>query len=395
MDNRVYYGEYSLAYWIELILKKNIELPEYQRNFVWEETSFKTLIESWKNKQFIPPITIGSYKSDDGNKNLIIDGQQRLTSILLAYLDRFPKREAATGAVEILANDNDDASDDDEEENENMLEWTFREFLAKGKNKTEILLKCSSEHYKVLNLNLDEEFFQKNYLGFSYLVPANSDTSTQQKFFSTVFRNINIQGKSLYVLESRASLYFLNSGLKAWFNPDFCKEISSSIVDKSVKSRMDFVRYVSLLSQYKHTQKINVVAYRYARKMEGFYEKYIYSVVNDEDSDLFGKFTDIYIDKNYSERMTRLNEYIDQLKFRNYYSSIIDMDIYFFGLIYFVLFEKNEIDLTRKENLLETLKSQIKQIKGDAKHTKTPSLLKYLRERITKSISIYHIYKQA
>ncbi len=37
MDNRVYYGEYSLRHWINLILKNNIVLPEYQRYFVWNE----------------------------------------------------------------------------------------------------------------------------------------------------------------------------------------------------------------------------------------------------------------------------------------------------------------------------------------------------------------------
>lgn len=37
MENKVYYGEYSLKHWIDLILSKNIELPEYQRYFVWEE----------------------------------------------------------------------------------------------------------------------------------------------------------------------------------------------------------------------------------------------------------------------------------------------------------------------------------------------------------------------
>lgn len=36
MKNKVYYGEYSLKYWIELILKQNIILPEYQRTFVME-----------------------------------------------------------------------------------------------------------------------------------------------------------------------------------------------------------------------------------------------------------------------------------------------------------------------------------------------------------------------
>ena len=36
-QNRVYYGEYSLKHWIDLILSKNLVLPDYQRYFVWNE----------------------------------------------------------------------------------------------------------------------------------------------------------------------------------------------------------------------------------------------------------------------------------------------------------------------------------------------------------------------
>ena len=138
MDNRVYYGEYSLKYWIELMLKGNIELPDYQRSFVWEEEQFKVLVESFKTKQFIPPVTIGAYKSENGNKNYIIDGQQRLTCILLAYLDRFPKKEAGNAVVVVLVNDNDDELEADEENTDNMIEWTFQFLTAKGNNKPHI-----------------------------------------------------------------------------------------------------------------------------------------------------------------------------------------------------------------------------------------------------------------
>ena len=50
MNNKVYYGEYSLKHWINLVLKQNIILPEYQRYFVWNENKVKTLIETFKNK---------------------------------------------------------------------------------------------------------------------------------------------------------------------------------------------------------------------------------------------------------------------------------------------------------------------------------------------------------
>ena len=39
-NNRIYYGEYSLAYWIQMILKGNIVLPEYQRTFVWNKDDY-------------------------------------------------------------------------------------------------------------------------------------------------------------------------------------------------------------------------------------------------------------------------------------------------------------------------------------------------------------------
>ena len=388
-NNRIYYGEYSLAYWIQMILKGNIVLPEYQRTFVWNKDDYTNLIDSFKEKQFIPPVTIGAYKTTNGQDNLIIDGQQRLTSVFLAYIERFPKKEAGTGNIENLVNENDDDSDDDEQEN--MIEWTFKDLLAKGNNKGEIIAKCPQEKYEILD-HLDDDFFNKNFLGFAYIVPSTSTEEEQQKFFSTLFRNINIRGKSLYVLESRASLYFLNHQLKEWFNPEFCKEISSSIVDKSRKSSMDFVRYVALLSQYKKKGSERGIGYGYASKMENYYETYIYSVVGNKDSIIFGKFSDIFTDKNYKPYLDEIDRLITELNYRRRFQSIIDLDLYFFGLIYFTVFEKRVLDTSRKDALEEELKNAINDIKGNGLHTKSPACLKYLRERILKSIEIYQKY---
>lgn len=388
-NNRIYYGEYSLAYWIQMILKGNIVLPEYQRTFVWNKDDYTNLIDSFKEKQFIPPVTIGAYKTTNGQDNLIIDGQQRLTSVFLAYIERFPKKEAGTGNIENLVNENDDDSDDDEQEN--MIEWTFKDLLAKGNNKGEIIAKCPQEKYEILD-HLDDDFFNKNFLGFAYIVPSTSTEEEQQKFFSTLFRNINIRGKSLYVLESRASLYFLNHQLKEWFNPEFCKEISSSIVDKSRKSSMDFVRYVALLSQYKKKGSERGIGYGYASKMENYYETYIYSVVGNKYSIIFGKFSDIFTDKNYKPYLDEIDRLITELNYRRRFQSIIDLDLYFFGLIYFTAFEKRVLDTSRKDALEEELKNAINDIKGNGLHTKSPACLKYLRERIFKSIEIYQKY---
>ncbi|WP_228458808.1 DUF262 domain-containing protein [Chryseobacterium bernardetii] len=159
MDNRVYYGQYSLKHWLDLILKKNITLPDYQRYFVWDENKVKTLIDTFKKKQFVPPITIGAFKGSDGiNENLILDGQQRLTSILLAYLDLYPDPFTFRSAVVRLANDNDDEDEEAEELMDNILEWDFKRLTEKGKNKKEILGKIVEGNYKKVNFNVNEDF---------------------------------------------------------------------------------------------------------------------------------------------------------------------------------------------------------------------------------------------
>lgn len=43
--NRSYYGEYTLEHWVELILKRDIIHPEYQRSFVWDKERSTNLIK--------------------------------------------------------------------------------------------------------------------------------------------------------------------------------------------------------------------------------------------------------------------------------------------------------------------------------------------------------------
>lgn len=386
MGHKTYYGEYSLAYWIELILKREIILPPYQRSFVWEPTDFETLLKSFKEGQFIPPVTIGAFKSADDHQNLIIDGQQRLTTVLLAYLERFPKKEAGVPILSALADENDDESD----EIDNMIEWDFNRLLDKGVRKAEIQSKCSPEQYVTLSA-MPEDFFNNTYLGFSYIIPDIPDEKERQKFFSTLFRNINMQGKSLYVLESRAALYYLNPDFKDWFDPDFTSNISSSVVDKSIKSRMDFVRYLSLLSQYKQNGTSAHIGYRYAARMEEYYSEYINAVAFDEDSNLFVKFSTLYADGNYKVNIDKLSSYIERLGFMKIYQSIIDMDIHFFGLIYYTLFEKLTLteEAEKLERLNDRLNRSIRNIKKEPNHVKTPSCLKYIRVRIDESLKVY------
>lgn len=190
--------------------------------------------------------------------------------------------------------------------------------------------------------------------------------------------------------ESRASLYFLDKQLVELFSPKFSKEIIiKRLNDETIA---DFVRYLSLLSQYKKDEKIYNVAKGYRTKMEKLYEEFIYSAIGEENYDKFENFLDIFPDKQYKEDLENLKNSLDNLGFFKEYESIIDTDVYLFGLIYQVIFEKNSLDFSKSSKLKEELSKKIDEFKSNLSHQKTPNNLSYLRDRISQSIEIYRKY---
>ena len=385
MNNKVYYGEYTLRHWINLILKKNIILPDYQRYFVWDQNKAKELIKAFKEKQFIPPVTIGNFKSEKESINLILDGQQRLTSILLAYIGYFPNKMINQKELKFM-DENDNLIED--EGINNILEWNFNELLKNGSTKEEIKENLSYENYIKFDFNVGKDFFDNNFLGFSYLVPLLANDKEQQKFYSKVFRSINIQGESLLALESRAALYYLDKDLEDYFIPKFIEKIYVN------DSKVDFVRYLALLSQYKKEKTADELGKRFAGKMEKYYEEYIYFTVGEEDSNIFIKYSEVFKDKKEYEKMyINLKESLKKLELLKKYGSIIDVDITLFGLIYFIVFEKKEIDYSKKESIIKEINKEIEEIRReDTKHVKNPAAFKYLRYRVRRSIEIYERY---
>jgi hypothetical protein BACCOPRO_01637 len=385
VNNKVYYGEYTLRHWINLILKKNIILPDYQRYFVWDQNKTKELIKAFKEKQFIPPVTIGSFKNEKESINLILDGQQRLTSILLAYIGIFPNKISSQKQLKLM-DENDNLIED--EGINNILEWNFNELFKNGSTKEEIKENLSYENYIKFDFNVDKDFFDNNFLGFSYLVPLVANDKEQQKFYSKVFRSINIQGESLLALESRAALYYLDKDLEDYFIPKFIEKIYVN------DSKVDFVRYLALLSQYKKDKTADELGKRFAGKMEKYYEEYIYFTVGEEDSNIFIKYSELFKDKKeYKKMYINLKESLKELELFKKYSSIIDVDITLFGLIYFIVFEKKEIDYTKKESIFKEINKEIEKIRReDTKHVKNPAAFKYLRYRVKRSIEIYARY---
>lgn len=409
MNKKVFYGEYTLIHWVELILKKDIVLPAYQRCFVWDEEQVKRFIKSLKDGNFVPPVIIGTYNG----QNIILDGQQRLSAILLGYLGKLPKKDvfritddptyvddnegivAATPAVDAAAT-TATATPVEEAEPE-AIEWTFKLLLKDdGKNsKSDLLGRATPEKYNNLPADeiLDDAFMNSSYLGFSYIVPATTETTvTQMKFYSTVFHDINMQGVELKAQESRRSLYYLDNDLVPFFEPIGSERLK--VIQNGKTVRYDFVRALAFTSQYAKQNSEASIALKCKKQaaFEKYYADYIDSVISDEDSTVYGKFSTQVGKSNIGGRATRLQQYVTDLGYNNVFPSIIDADAYLIGLKYHVMMKGEELDTTRFENLKNDIAAKVATYKASENHRHTPNGVYYLRQRVRESIQTYQGY---
>lgn len=391
MDKKVYYGEYTLKYWIELLLKKDLVLPPYQRSFVWTEEQVKGFINGIRDDGFVPPVTIGVCNINGQSQNLILDGQQRLSSLLLAYFKAYPKKDAFRRKAGQLALADGVAEEEDGEPEVEYINWSMRMFADHGPSEKEIEDSITDAQYNNLDCGVAPDFFEEKFLPFSFIIPNVDDEAEQHEFYSTVFRNINILGTPLDPIESRQSLYFLKSELTDFFNPECCRGLKIELVGKN--QAYDFVRTMSILSQYKKDGRFNRLAQSFKPRMEKFYEEYIYSVVKDKTDGLFAQFSSYIPNKDFAPRIAKLNTALQGLGYNQLrFTSIIDADVYMFGLVYNTVIEGNDINLARKDELLNTLQRKIISFKRDESHKSSPSLLKHMRSRVEQSVTIFNRY---
>ena len=413
MESRVYYGEYSLKHWINLLLKRNIVLPNYQRSFVWDEKDIKRLIKSLGEGQFVQPITIANYNCEESGQNLLLDGQQRLTSILLSYIGYIPDKDKFLSVDELASSDD---SDEGDEHTTKIIGWTFEEMLEDNVSnnnidaiKNRITITGKYKELKISSITNKEDFFENTFWGFSYIIPARTDKNETQKFFSTLFRNMNYLGLKLSPLESRRSLYYLNAELEKYFDGQTSegKDVLCEIkmYEKMQLRKIDIVRYMSILSQYvannKDVRKV-LVGYSAYSSRENYYADYVSYIVNLEQDDRTDKFSKFDFNKTfpnndwlqlYDSLYNSLNSIKVQLGLdakRQAFTSWVDADYWLFGLIYFVLFERKTIQFEKK--LIDELAKVIKEKRDDENYSKNTNRLNNLRNRIQSSIDIYSAY---
>ena len=417
MNSRIYYGEYTLRHWLRLMLSGNIVLPKYQRSFVWREKDMRRLVKSLIDRQFVQPITLALFDAKDGSatSNLIIDGQQRLTTVLLTYLGYLPdldKFETDEG----VASDDDSSEDDDETIGATVpVRWTFQKLLStEQKDNTiekiqERMIK-DGRYLEFKNINLPDDFFDKTFLGFSYIIPESNDKAEIQNSYTQLFRNINYFGARLSVMESRRSLYYMKSQYQRYFEglleDDTDVLCGIKLVEKLIPTKIDFVRYLSMLSQYLILGTSDKVLRWYSAysTRESYYGDYVSSIVGVEQESNETKFdgfdfSTVFPDDCWKQRFIILRDAINSLKPNfdlnkdNAFTSWIDADYWLFGLIYHLVFKGKQLKAD-VSGLVDEINKKIRTSRRNEYYTKTPNRLGNLRERMKESINIVGKYVQ-
>lgn len=389
MKSRVYYGEFTLDYWIKEVLKSHLLLPAYQRYFVWTAKQITDLIASIGKDQFIPPVTIGHLKG----QNILIDGQQRLTSALLARLNLIPSKRVYLRSSKVEV-------EEGEVETEEFFKWTFAEIQKLGKtdfNEIRNYLMAQKDQdgnplYETLGTHwVDDAWTQKHLLGFSYIVVgAEVLEKDQYRYFSTIFRNINMSGTSLRSDESREALYYQDKSFVPLFTPEFLKPIKVGQVGSA--QPLDFTRLLAICFQYDKTNNASGLLKNYAgiKNLEVYLEKFISTIVGNMADEMFKPLNEVMKKEDISARLDHFKEQYEKVIPNGDFSGITEVDLWLFGLVYYCFLHGKKI----KEDQIDDLKAKITKgiasiKKKEPTMTKSPNLLKHVRTRFKKSLDYY------
>lgn len=405
-----------------MILTAELNLPGYQRYFVWTVEQAIKLMDSLSRGIFTPPVIIASYREDENNiNNIVLDGQQRLSSVLLCYLGYWPTKFIATDIN--LANEESQDDDGRDLNSQEAIEpndivdapqiiqdWNFKKIqdmyvgcsnihelkitLSKNSNyeKIEDVISKQKNSTKTMDLfkklSFSENSFKESFLGFSFIKGLQTTSSEEKKFFSEVFRKINTSGTKLTHAESRAAFYWLNPERKELFTPTFVSKIRVG------SQKFDWVRSLAFVAEAARIYNSrggnfanNIrIAVGYGRNFEDYFERYAQSIVEDTGDNLFPAFNPNILGRLENLENTYRSE-INKLDF----PSLVDADYYLWGLMFWIIFQGRSLkdDIS---DLKQTLENEISKSKSDISTQKNPNRVGLIRERMKSSIAIYKDY---
>ncbi len=185
---------------VDMIDSGIMEIPLFQRNYVWDMKKASKLIESIILGLPIPELFFYS-EGDENTTYKIIDGQQRLLSIYFYIKGRFPKNSAARVKISKQLNTGVDF---------NVLladNTLFQDFsLILSKETDEIKSRYHKKKFVLLDKDTQIKFKLRRYLR-TVVIRQNKPENNNSSMFE-IFNRLNTGGSPLTPQEVRASLYF-------------------------------------------------------------------------------------------------------------------------------------------------------------------------------------------
>jgi len=192
----------NIADWIDSGI---IEIPLFQRNFVWDIQKSSKLVESLILGLPVPELFFFT-EGDDDETFKIIDGQQRLLSIYFFFKGRFPKGSDSRIFVRSRIHSRElcDRLDDND---------IFQDFVLKLEDEDrkkddapKRLNRYNGKKYKTLDKDTQIKFRLRRFLR-AVVVRQNKPDNSNSSMFE-IFNRLNTGGTPLNHQEIRASLYY-------------------------------------------------------------------------------------------------------------------------------------------------------------------------------------------
>ncbi|MEG0485669.1 MAG: DUF262 domain-containing protein [Oscillospiraceae bacterium] len=185
---------------VDMIDSGIIEIPLFQRNFVWDMKKASKLVESLILGLPVPELFFYS-EGDENTTYKIIDGQQRLLSIYFFIKGRFPRNSDSRIVVRNTLNCSSDLGSLLADNN------IFKDFVLQL-DEADSRVKSRYQGNKFMTLDKDSQikFRLRRYLR-TVVVRQNKPNDDSSSMFE-IFNRLNTGGTPLNHQEIRASLYY-------------------------------------------------------------------------------------------------------------------------------------------------------------------------------------------
>ncbi|WGK68341.1 DUF262 domain-containing protein [Candidatus Haliotispira prima] len=194
-------NDFNISTMINFVEEGIFEIPPFQRNYVWTKKQASSLIESLIMGLPVPQL----FSFEQNERQLLIDGQQRLSSLYFFYKGRFPKKNQY-GKIRILSKEKNHPFihphllGDDKYFEDFTLQLTSRTANASknvlhGKSYETL----SDSHQRILKLRTLRTIF------ITQTTPEPEDAASSMY---EVFHRLNTGGTNLKPQEVRQSIYY-------------------------------------------------------------------------------------------------------------------------------------------------------------------------------------------